>query len=109
MLRLSPFSGARAKPFMILGQLVHAAATALALGDRERLARYYPKLLAFEGQFHDLLIDRLLGQIETLQGSWAAAQAHLTAAEATARREGILWELAHTLEAAADLALAQGG
>jgi len=80
---------------------------ALLLRDDARLARYYPRLAPFAGQFHDVLCDRLLGAIETLRGDWDLAGAHLAAAEATARREGLAWELARTLEARAELALAQ--
>lgn len=88
--------------------LCYLAYTALLVGDTERLARDYPRLLAFEGQFHDALIDRLLGEIETLRGDWEAAAAHLAAAEAAARREELRWELARTLEARANLALLRG-
>jgi DNA-binding NarL/FixJ family response regulator len=47
--------------------------------------------------------------METLLSTWSDAQAHLSAAEATARREGILPELALTQVAQGQLALAQGG
>ncbi len=82
---------------------------ALALDDRERLDRYYPKLLKFEGQFHDLLVDRLLGQIETLRGALDQAEEHLNAAEIMARREGIVWEIPRILMSQARLALARDG
>lgn len=82
--------------------------TALILGDQARLAQYYPQLAAREGQFADFLVDRLLGEIETLQGDWLAAGAHLATAEAVARREELTWELAHTLEAQSNLIQAQG-
>ena len=87
----------------------HMTEAALTLGDRDRLDRYYHKLSAFEGQFHDMSVDRQLGQIETLRGDFAAAEAHLRAAEAMARRAGMIWEIARVLEAQADLALARGG
>jgi hypothetical protein len=80
----------------------------LLLGDHRRLARYQAKLLVFQGQIHEFLIDRLLGEIETLQGGWEAAKRCLAAAQATARREELLWEVARTLEAQSKLALAQG-
>jgi DNA-binding CsgD family transcriptional regulator len=89
--------------------LCYLATAALLVRDEERLARYYPLLVAFAGQFHDALIDRLLGEIETLHGEWEAASAHLAAAEATARREELGWELARTLEARGNLVLAQRG
>ncbi|HEX5506690.1 MAG TPA: AAA family ATPase [Thermomicrobiales bacterium] len=89
--------------------LAYLAQTALALGDRERLARYEPRLAAFREQFHDALTDRLLGQIATLRHDWATARDCLAAAEATARREELPWELGRTLEARATLALAESG
>jgi DNA-binding NarL/FixJ family response regulator len=66
-------------------------------------------LLAFEGQYHDLLIDRLLGEIETQRGDWPAAATHLASADAQATLAALRWEQARLLEARADLALAQGG
>jgi ATP/maltotriose-dependent transcriptional regulator MalT len=78
---------------------VYMVATALALGDRDRLARYAPKLIPFRGQFHDMLTDRLLGEVALAQGDRAAAQEYVVAAEATARREGLVYELARILEA----------
>jgi DNA-binding CsgD family transcriptional regulator/tetratricopeptide (TPR) repeat protein len=89
--------------------LAYLTETALLLDDRERLERYHSGLMAFEGQFFDLLIDRLLGQIETKLENWPAGQIHLTSAEAMARENDLLWELAHTLEAEATFVLAQGG
>ena len=88
--------------------LAYVTSTALALGDRARLARYEPKLAVFRGQFHDCLIDRLLGEIATLKGDWATASADLRAAETTARQQDLPWELARTLEAQARLIVAQG-
>ena len=82
---------------------------ALMLGDRELAGRYYMNLLPFEGQFHDVLIDRLLGEIEIEQGMLTLARVHLASAEAVALREELRWELARTLEAQAALTLAQGG
>jgi ATP/maltotriose-dependent transcriptional regulator MalT len=79
--------------------LTHLSAAALELGDLDRLEWCYPRLLAFEGQFHDFLVDRLLGQIETRRRAFDAARAHLDRAEATARAEGLRWELAHLLKA----------
>ena len=89
--------------------LAQLTTLALALGDRARIERYYPLLVCFRGQFHDVLVDRLLGQVETLKGEWAAAQAHLEACAATARREHLHTELALTWEAQAELLLAQDG
>ncbi|MBI5292151.1 MAG: AAA family ATPase [Chloroflexi bacterium] len=89
--------------------LAHLALFSLELGERERLLNLYPRLLPFRGQYHDGLMDRLLGAIEILQKDWDKAQASLGAAEMTARREGIQWELAKTLASRADLELARGG
>lgn len=81
----------------------------LSLGEYERLRALYPKLMPFRGQYHDALCERLLGAIEILQGEWDKAEHSLRAAEAQARREGLRWELAHTLASRADLELARGG
>jgi DNA-binding CsgD family transcriptional regulator len=89
--------------------LTYLAQMAVMLGDTARAARYRPPLRAFQGQFHDFLIDRLLGQIGTMLHDLAAAQASLEAAEETARRERMHPELARTLAARADLELARGG
>jgi DNA-binding CsgD family transcriptional regulator/tetratricopeptide (TPR) repeat protein len=88
--------------------LCYLAQAALVMRDTERLARYYPRLVPFQGQFHDALIDRLLGEMETLRGDWESAAVHLTTAEATARREELVWELARTQEAQANLILMRG-
>jgi DNA-binding CsgD family transcriptional regulator len=82
---------------------------AAGLRDRERAARIYPALLAFAGQFHDVLVDRLLGALASLLGDRVAAEAHLQSAETRGRGADLPAELARTLEARADLALAQGG
>jgi DNA-binding CsgD family transcriptional regulator len=83
--------------------------TSLLRGDHDRLARFYDRLLPYHGQFNDFLIDRLLGEIETRRGDWWAAEQHLAAAEAVARREGLACELPLVLEARAGLLLAHGG
>jgi ATP/maltotriose-dependent transcriptional regulator MalT len=89
-----------------LGDLVPVV---VAHEDRERAARYYAKLLPFQGLHVDQLVDRLLGELQILLGDWAKARDHLSVAEATARREGLRHELAWTLAAQARLDLAQGG
>lgn len=66
-------------------------------------------LLPFQGLFLDWLVDRILGELYTFQAAWSDAQASLDRAEATARREGLLPELALTQVAQGQLALAQGG
>lgn len=81
--------------------LAYLVTISLVLDDRARLARYQPRLAAFRGQFHDMLIERLLGEIAVSQGDWDAALRHLRTAEAAARQEGLAWELARALEAQA--------
>ena len=85
--------------------IAYVTEAALWLGDKDRLARYFPKLRAFAGQFHDLSIDRQLGQIETLNDNYEQAEAYLRAAAETAAREQIVWEIARVAESQADLAL----
>ncbi len=85
------------------------ALMAVASGDGERAARYYPNLLACRGQHHWFLVDRILGQVALLRGDWSAADVHLTDAEAVAQRERLGPELGRIRLAQADLALAQGG
>ena len=85
------------------------AQIALVLGDRERVASYYPQLLPFRGRFVDVCIDRVLGEMEMLLSAWSQAQTHLSAAEAMARHEGLVPEVAWTLAAMGKLALAHGG
>jgi DNA-binding CsgD family transcriptional regulator len=85
------------------------ALMAVTMGEGEQAARHYPDLLAGQGQHHWFLVDRILGEIAALRGDWPAAAAHLAAAEAIARREGLRPELGRILVAQADLELAQGG
>jgi DNA-binding CsgD family transcriptional regulator/tetratricopeptide (TPR) repeat protein len=85
------------------------ALLAIALGDRERAAALYPRLRAFVGQHYRFLVDRVLGEMATLCGDHDAAMMHLSAAEATARREGLRPELARTLVAQALCEGASGG
>ncbi len=94
---------------VIADALSKLALMALLLRDRERVANYYPRLLPFQGRCMEFLLDRVLGEMETLLGSWSQAHAHLSAAEEMARREGFVPELACTLVAQGKLALAQGG
>jgi len=89
--------------------VVYLAQMALLLQDRERIARYTTMLLPFQGLFLDWLVDRILGELYTFQAAWSDAQASLGRAEATARREGLLPELALTEVAQGQLTLAQGG
>jgi DNA-binding NarL/FixJ family response regulator len=87
----------------------YLAIVALALGDRDLLARCSERLSDHRGQWHNFLVDRLLGQIAIVEGDWGAAQAALDAAEATARASDLAPELALVLLAQADLAAARGG
>jgi predicted ATPase/DNA-binding CsgD family transcriptional regulator len=90
--------------------LCYLTTTALAFDDRERLARYHPHLAHFRGQYHDFLVDRLLGTIELRLDDLKAATQSLAAAEKQARaHEFFSLELALCLEAQAELVLAQGG
>lgn len=76
---------------------------ALALGDRERVYRYRQPLVPFRGLFANQLVDRLLGEAALLEGDLAVALDLLASAEAIARRENIVWELARILETQAKL------
>jgi DNA-binding NarL/FixJ family response regulator len=89
--------------------LTYLSMMALLFGDRERAVRYHAQLLPFEGLRIDVQTDRILGELETLLGDLRAAQRHLAAAEASARREDDRMEQARTLEAWANLVLAEGG
>lgn len=87
----------------------YLAIIALALGDQEQIARCRSQLLGHRGQWHNILIDRALGQLAMAQRDWRAAQESLAAAESTARRGELLPELALVLVAQADLSLARSG
>ncbi len=86
----------------------HLVTIALALNDGVRLTRYYAMLNAFRGQYHDAVIDRLLGCAELALGDLDAAQHSLARAEAFTRRQDAKPELAQTLAAQAELAHKQG-
>ncbi len=88
--------------------MVCLALTAINLDDHERAIRLYMPLLAFRGQHYWFLVDRVLGMLATLSSDWETAAMHLTAAEETAKREGLLPELARTLLGQADIVLGQG-
>jgi len=89
--------------------LCFMAAITAHLADRAWAARLYPRLLPFRGQTHSFSIDRLLGALATLLGDYQAAREYLSAAEVATRRFGFILELALTMEALADLALAEHG
>jgi DNA-binding CsgD family transcriptional regulator/tetratricopeptide (TPR) repeat protein len=82
---------------------------AKGLGDRERVARYYARRLPSPGVALIFLVGHVLGELATELGEWAAAEAYLASAEATARREEIRPELGRILVAQAELALARDG
>ncbi len=84
------------------------ALIALALGARPRLADLYNQLVPFRGQLHWLLIDWVLGKLAIATADWAAADAHLTEAEASARRHGLWADLGRTLVTRAELIVARG-
>jgi DNA-binding CsgD family transcriptional regulator len=88
--------------------LLGLALLAVALGKRAQAAELYQELLMFQGQHCWFLVDRILGAIATFSGDWPAAERHFSRAEATARRENLLPELARTLVERADLELARG-
>jgi predicted ATPase/DNA-binding CsgD family transcriptional regulator len=96
-------------PMLTAEVLTGVVLAALQLGDPELLARFSPRLVPFRGQFHGVLVDRLLGETASLQRDWETAQAYLESAETSARQAGLPWEVARTLEAHANLTLAQGG
>jgi DNA-binding CsgD family transcriptional regulator len=89
--------------------LICLALTAMTLGDYDRATRHYPALLAFRGQHYWFLVDRVLGMLALHAEQWDAAEVHLAAAEAAARREGLRPELVRTLCEQATLEVARGG
>jgi DNA-binding CsgD family transcriptional regulator len=64
------------------------------LGDQERAAGCYTKLLPFQGQLSPVLIDRGLGVAALAGGDANAARRHFADAEAQAARAGMRPELA---------------
>ncbi|EFH83533.1 helix-turn-helix transcriptional regulator [Ktedonobacter racemifer] len=93
----------------VVHALSHMAMIVVYLGDKERAERLYTLLLPYHGQYHAILIDRLLGSLAILLKDFTAAQDYLKAAEVVARRFAFNVELAWTLEASGNLALARGG
>lgn len=75
----------------------HLAVGYARLGEQERAAGCYAKLLPFQGQFSPVLIDRGLGLAAHAGGDVMTARRHLADAEAQARQAGIRPELALTL------------
>lgn len=89
--------------------LVCLSLMAIEMGDTERLARYYPRLLAYQGQHRFFLVDRVLAAIETHQGNWASAEARLTRSAIIAGRENLRPETAFIAMGQADLEMMRGG
>ena len=89
--------------------LVCLALMALVFGEHEKARHFYPDLLAFQGQHYWFLVDRVLGMIAAASGEGEKALEHLTAAEATAKRECLRPELARILLGLADVELGRGG
>ena len=89
--------------------LMCLALTAMALDEQARAMHFYPRLLAFRGQYYWFLVDRVLGLLATERGEWETAVMHLTEAQSTAQREGLRPELARTLLGRANVELARGG
>lgn len=82
--------------------LAYLVWTDLVLSDRDRLGHHLDRLAPFRGQFHDMLIDRLLGEVALVLGDRAAGR-HLRIAEAAARQEWLPLELGRVLAATASL------
>ncbi|MBC8163973.1 MAG: hypothetical protein H7Z42_22415, partial [Roseiflexaceae bacterium] len=75
----------------------HLAVGYARLGENQRAAACYGKLLPFQGQCSPVLIDRALGIAAVAGGDHVAARRHLVDAEAQARQAGMRPELALTL------------
>lgn len=73
---------------------VHLALIALALDLRERMGPLLEQLLPFRGQYHDALVDRVLAELAIRRKDLAFARQSLNQAEAIARKQGSLAELA---------------
>jgi DNA-binding CsgD family transcriptional regulator len=86
----------------------YLASTAMELGDAERWRRVYPRLLPFSGRFGDVLVDRLLAEIEWREGDLDAAEVHLAAAMLVAERERLGWDVAWGLELRAQILSSRG-
>ncbi|GAC1389443.1 MAG: hypothetical protein NVS4B11_03590 [Ktedonobacteraceae bacterium] len=89
--------------------MICLALMAIALNDQERVVKLYPRLVPFRGKHYWFLVDRVLGEMATLCRDWEMAMLHLSAAEATAQREGLRPELARTLVKQADFEVTRGG
>jgi DNA-binding CsgD family transcriptional regulator/predicted ATPase len=84
------------------------ALAALQAGDTEGARRFAPELLRFRGLHDYFLADRVLSEVAIAEGDLSAAGAYLDAAEAQARRDGLLIEVARCLVTRAKLESARG-
>jgi DNA-binding CsgD family transcriptional regulator len=83
---------------------------ALALGEIDRAAVHAETLRPFAGKiFSAVMVDSVLGPLETARGNWEAAEACLDRAENMARAGDLRPALAELLDLRADLVLARGG
>ncbi|MGH2558636.1 MAG: ATP-binding protein, partial [Thermomicrobiales bacterium] len=69
---------------------------AARIDDAAAMRRWYDELLPSAGQFHWILVDRVLGILAAALGNQAAAERHFAAARTVALRGGIRPELALT-------------
>jgi DNA-binding CsgD family transcriptional regulator len=96
--------GALPDDAMVAGtSYLHLGECALLLNDETRIRRYHDALLPFQGEFHNGVVDRLLGELKLRMGDLASA-AYLDSAERLSRKEKLLWDLAKTLALKATVA-----
>jgi DNA-binding CsgD family transcriptional regulator len=86
----------------------YLGALGVELNNRQLVERIHPMLLPFAGRFGDMLVDRVLAEMELEAGDLSAAGTHLEAALIVSEREGLVWETARILEAQARLARLRG-
>jgi DNA-binding CsgD family transcriptional regulator len=75
----------------------------ISLSEQEQALEVYHNLQPFQGYHCWFLADRVLGELAAYAGDANAAEIHFVRAEAIARREGLLPELARTLLGRANL------
>jgi DNA-binding CsgD family transcriptional regulator len=88
--------------------VVPLAPIVVILGDHGRAERYLRLLTPFAGRLATHLVDHARAQLALLLGDWVTVEAALDAGETTARRGGLMHELALSLVLRADLLLARG-
>ncbi len=84
------------------------AVIVIALGEREQAIELYQTLRPFQGYHCWFLADRVLGELAAYAGNRETAGMHFARAEAIARREGLLPELARTLLGQVHLEMSRG-